>query len=270
MSEYNTIYVDVESLLDLRQALLIKEVGRSKALDDYLTSDDYIFRKTDNLEGYPVNYHKEMENPSVELLKDSTITYIITVLMSKVKNNQYRNQLDGTASIAKVFLNMYPFRIDSRLRDELRSVLYVKLDELCEIEVGYIPDKELSPVFFNNSDIIYALIYDFTRWFNVHSKTVGTTRIDKTNLLFSPFYRREMTEEEEETVKKSGFPDILSYLRFSLSPYVSINFLPDVFYTNFAISLPVVERLMEETETQYKEAAEKFEGAMNGNSSRET
>ena len=78
MKETSKIYVDLESLLDIRQAILYTLYPDQDKLMTYLDSEEYNFRQTDtfsivNSADYDVAY----KSRSTDLLPYSTITHTL-------------------------------------------------------------------------------------------------------------------------------------------------------------------------------------------------
>ena len=77
MADTSKIYVDIESLLDVRQAILSKLMDPVK-LAEFVVSDEYSFRKTDIFKNVDmVEYEKIYKDMTVDLLQRTTVTFIV-------------------------------------------------------------------------------------------------------------------------------------------------------------------------------------------------
>ena len=89
--KYSIIYVDLETLLDIRQAILLSLLTEEE-VTEIIFSDKYNFREVEEFpkvtkEQYQLLY----SNLNKSLLPKSTITYIINILETKIANLEKRN-----------------------------------------------------------------------------------------------------------------------------------------------------------------------------------
>lgn len=230
--EKGTIYVDIESLLDIRQGILHKLVEEDK-LVKYINSDEYNLREIDefsiaNME----EYRKIYEAKPVDILKHSTVTYIVNILNTKVANLEKRNNYYGEKKLPQVLLNIYPFKLDKDTIELIQNFLFIKLNRRTFVEIINIPNKELSPFFIKSSSIVTCLIYNFQEWFNLHADSLIENKLLDTILYFPSIYYDKGTDEDIQYIKNLGFKDIFSYIEFIMAEYAIVNFLPIVFYSN--------------------------------------
>ena len=79
------IYVDMESLFDLRQGVLATSVSDKDTIVDYLLSEEYNFREIDEFKyTLPTAYNEIMKSPSKTILEHSCITRIFLSLKEKI------------------------------------------------------------------------------------------------------------------------------------------------------------------------------------------
>lgn len=227
------IYVDIESLMDLRQGHLSLTGTDPDLLSEYLLSESYNFRETDELKYSSLQgYRDDLSRSDLKLLEGSTITHILGCLISKLDGLEKRNKFYNETLIPEILLNVYPFKLTQHQADHLRDLLFYKLGKCVRVSVTYLEPAELSPLFFKNSNVISAFIYDFSTWLDTHTKTLEHTKIHDT-LVYTPgLYRVKPTEEELRTFVKLGFKDPMSYTSYILSGVMVLNFLPVFFYSN--------------------------------------
>ena len=93
MTETSKIYVDIESLLDIRQAILSKLMN-PKDLIDFVNTEEYNFRSTDNFAKVDMAKYEEIyKSPTLDLLQRSTVTFIVNTIRTKLMNLEKRNAL---------------------------------------------------------------------------------------------------------------------------------------------------------------------------------
>lgn len=234
--ERGKIYVDIESLLDIRQGILHKLTTEDK-LVKYINSDEYNLREMDSFSIVNMDdYKKIYEAKPVDILKYSTITYIINVLNTKVANLEKRNSYYGEKKIPEVLLNIYPFQLDKDTIELIQNMLFIKLHRKSYVEIINIPNKELSPFFIKNSSIVTCLIYNFQEWFNLHADSLREVKLLDTVMYFPSIYYNKGTKEDLKLINNLGFKDVFSYIEFIMAEYALINFLPIVFYSNIMTS----------------------------------
>lgn len=241
MKETSKIYLDIESLLDIRQAILSKLMN-IKDLVEYINSDEYNFRKTDIFPIDMSSYKSINDKHEIDLLERSTVTFILNAVRSKLENLEKRNSFYGETKIPEVLLNIYPFNLNEKQIDILQNLLFVKLDSKCIITVINKPISELTPYFIKSLDIIVCYIYNFTEWLNKHTDALSVTKIPDTMFYFPSIYKLEDTNNELEKINKLGFKDIFSYIEFLYSSIANITFLPIIFYTNIVTATSIIDK----------------------------
>lgn len=238
MTDTVKIYVDIESLFDIRQGILYSLVENKEKLAEFISSEEYNFRDIDNFS--IVNnseYQKAYNKKDLSVLPNSTISYILTCIKSKLDNLEKRNTFYNEKKIPEVVVNTYPFVFNEKQKEQFQNLLFVKLETNTMVNVIYIPTKELTPMFFSNNNFIVAFIYDFTEWMNTNSKTLEAVKKQDLMLYFPSLSKELISAEELKKITSLGFKDIFSYTEFLLSSVISINFLPVIFYSNLMIAV---------------------------------
>lgn len=239
------IYVDIESLLDLRQAILSKLMG-PKDLVEFINSEEYNFRNTDIFKKVDMTKYEEIYNTmTIDLLQRSTVTFIVNTIRTKLMNLEKRNALYGESKKPEVVLNVHPFELTQAQADTLQNLLFIKLDKKCLISIISKPVEEVGPFFIKNMDFTACYIYRASRWIEQHTDTLNNIKLPDTLLYFPAVYKVEDDTNEIEKIKKLGFKDIFGYVEFLLSSAVNINFLPIVFYNNIVTSSILVDKYNE-------------------------
>lgn len=235
------VYTDIQSLLDIRQSILIDMLGEETALE-YVSSDTYNFRETDL---FPVNkteYANKLNSRSPIVLKNATITYIEVLLKNKLTNLEKLNGFNGESSAPELVVNTFPYQLTQEQVRHLQNAIFVKLDVLCLITIVYDPPNVWSPSYIRNNNVSSFFMYDFTTWMNLHSEKLVNGDLREINVYVPSIGGKELTPEEQKEIKKLGFNDIFSYTEYVLSTACRVQFLPIVFYTNIVTATAILEK----------------------------
>ena len=245
MKETSKIYVDIASLLDIRQAILTKLMNLTE-VTEFLNSDKYNFRDIDI---FPVDmnlYNEINNNKEVDLLPRSTVTYVANTLKTKILNLEKRNTYYGETKVPEVILNVYPFKLTEEQANSIQNFLFVKLDSKCLITIINKPVEEITPYFIKSLDVVACYIYDFTTWLDKHTDSLNVTKLPDTLFYFPTLYKVKDDTNEIDKIVKMGFKDVFGYLEFMYSSVANINFLPIVFYSNIITSTILIDQVNEE------------------------
>lgn len=237
----SSIYVDIQSLLDLRQAFLSKLMDL-ETLTTFINSDEYNFRE---LDVFPVDmkeYESIQNKNDISVLARSTITYILNALQSKVAGLEKRNNFYGETKTPEVILNIYPYNLPSDHIEALQNMLFVKLGSKCLVTVINKHIDDITPHFIKSSNIVTLFIYDFSKWLNKHTDSVRVLKLPDVLFYFPSLYKVKDTNNEIEKITKTGFKDLFAYLEFMYSSVMNINFLPVLFYSNIVTSSIILEK----------------------------
>ena len=248
MTDTSKIYVDIASLLDLRQAALFQAcMGDPAKLDElitYLVSEEYNFRDKDRFSIVPEeDYLAASRVVTPELIGNSVVTHILTILKTKLDNLEKRNKFHNENKSPEILLNIYPAILTDEHIDVLKNMLFVKLGANTKITIINMPPADITPYFIKSAGIITALIYDFRAWADLHISNLEKTKIPDILLYFPALSHGELTPEEEKSVSKVGFKDLYSYTEYLLSSVACIQFLPPVFYSNLITASLYLEKL---------------------------
>jgi len=232
MKETSKIYVDIESLLDVRGAILLQLLKKDE-LTTYLNSEEYNFRQIDKFSVVnQEDYDRINSNKTVDLIPFSVVTHILISLKSKLSNLEKRNNFYNEKKIPEVILNVYPFKFSESQMKALQNMLFVKLDTNTLVNVINFPPKEVSPYFISTNGIITCFIYNFKEWMNHHSASLEKTKLPDVLLYFPALFFETPDQKELKRINDLGFKDLFSYTEYLFSTVANVNFLPAVFYSN--------------------------------------
>lgn len=239
------IYVDIHSLLDIRQAILSKLVDPIK-LAEFVVSDEYNFRKTDIFKNVDmVEYEKIKNNLTADILTRTTVTYIVNTIITKLQNLQKRNSYYGESKKPEVLVNVHPFKLTEKQADIIQNLVFIKLGKSCLVTLIDKPTEEISPFFIKSLDITACYIYDASCWIENHTDSLNNIKLPDSLIYFPSIYKVEDDANEIAKITKLGFKDIFGYVEFLLSSAVSINFLPILFYSNIVSSSIMINKYNE-------------------------
>ena len=255
------IYVDMESLFDLRQGVIGTVAEDKEKAMEYLLSEEYNFRETDDLKFIPPGTYREaMKKPTKEILEASCITRIFLCIKQKIDAMENRNKYYNEDKEPSVLLNLYPFDFTEEESEHILNLLFVKLQTDCVINVANFPISTLSPYYCKSNGIVSAFIYRFKDWIDLHAEAAKNIPMHDTLLYFPALYEKLPTPEELKKLQKLGFKDPMSYMEYLLSSVASINFLPTVFYSNLVTALSYLDKFDSKLKEEFidEEAEEKY------------
>jgi len=244
MSNLGKIYIDIESLLDLRQGTLNYLTEDIETVLNLINSDKYNFREIDDFSDLvPIDEFKKIyNNPPLDIIGMSTITYLVNVLKSKIDNLEKRNVFYNEQKKPEIVLNLHPFKLSKEQQDIFVDMFFTKLDTETFISVIYLPIKDISPYFIQSNNFISCFIYNVSEWLDCHLDALRKLKLHDNLIYFPSIYSKKGTEEEIKYIEQLGFKDIFGYLEFLLSDVASINFLPVLFYTNIISATVMIEK----------------------------
>lgn len=236
--EATKVLIDLESLLDIRQAKLSTLLNDDDKLAKIVTSEDYNFRKNDDFSKYVnMDNYKDIKH-DISLIKKSTITYMIYILRNKVLNLDLRNSYLNKKYNYEILINFNGFNLTSEQINLICKGINVKLNLNAIILPSYFTVEDLSPGFLNKSDFAFIYLYDFNKWINAHILSLENIVLDKTIFYFPSIYYNDLNivEENEKSLKDMGFNDGFNLIEFIFSEKLKIKFLPILFYSNLLTS----------------------------------
>lgn len=258
----NKIYIDIQSLLDLRQAALVFLMGEDEAIK-YINSDKYNFRDTDN---FPVDmeaYRSLLNDPNSQIFRKTTITYVEVAIRNKLMALEKISGFSGESPQPELVINTYPYRFTKQQVLALQTGIFIKFGKECLVTIVYDDPSVWSPSYFKNNKVSSAFVYDFTEWMDKHGGKLPQREMLSTSLFCPAIGKQELTKEELKEFTKLGFNDIYAYTEYVLASVCRVQFLPVVFYSNIVTATvildknkDIVEAQVEKCRQETKEAAE--------------
>lgn len=236
------IYVDIDSILDIRQGILLELMDKDQ-LVKYLNNDEYTFRELDIFSNVDMEQYNNLETKRpVKLIPNSTITYIVNVLKTKIMNLEKRNAFYSETKKPEILLNVYPFKLSEQQQEDIQNLLFLKLGSVSLVTIIDKPLETITPFFLSSSNVISAFIYNFSKWGNLHIEALSKAPLKDISLYFPSIYYNNQKVDQLKTIKKLGFKDIYCYIEYLFSNTVDINFLPVVFYSNIVTATLILQK----------------------------
>lgn len=254
------VYVDIESLIDIRQGFLTTQTDKHDELIEYVLSDEYNYRDTDDFQKFTmVNYREAMNDPDKLYLVGGQITYILGLVAAKLNSSESLNKFNGESSVPELWLNTYPFKLTNDELEYIRDLLFVKLGRQHLIELVDMAPEELSPGLIKSQGFVAAFIYNFPDWIDEHGEALKHTQLHDCPIHFAPVYRERPSKEELKQVNKTGFSDPFNYMECIMSPLIKAIFLPMVFYSNVLVASKHVEEYHGKIKKRISEESQEIE-----------
>lgn len=245
MTETKKIYIDIQSLLEIRQSTLIHLLGRERAVD-LIHTRGYYMRDVEDFEGVDMAlYQQAVKNPAIAL-KHATVTYLINTLINRLGYMDKLSSFKNEESPTELVVNIFPYSLPEKAVETLRNAIFVKLGIPVLISMVNHSPEVWSPSFIKNSGVVYFYCYDPTEWMGLYGDQLSGGMLRDVQMFFPTIGKVKLDKGELKQVQKAGFKDIFSYTEFLLSPYTRVQFLPSVFYSNLILSTKVLEDFNEE------------------------
>lgn len=245
MSENNKIYIDIQSLLDVRQSALVGLMGREEALA-YVHKEAYYLRDLDQFPVPAQAYEELIAHDTVKALSHATITYMLVVLTGRLSQIEKLNVFNNDNAQIELVVNTYPYTLPEGIRVAFRDALFVKLGTPVLITLVNEPLSLWTPSFIKHSGISQFYCYNGGEWMQMHMPMIAGGALKEVRLFFPSLGRAALEKEGLKEIQKLGFRDVFGYTEFIFAPYVKIQFLPTVFYSNLLAASAVLETFNEE------------------------
>lgn len=245
MTDTKKIYIDIHSLLEIRQSTLIHLLGTERALD-LVHTRGYYMRDVEEFEGVDMAAYQEAVKDPAIALKHATVTYLINVLINRLGYMDKLSSFKNEESPTELVVNIYPYNLPDKAVEMLRDAIFMKLGIPVLISIVNHSPEVWSPSFIKNSGVIYFYCYDPTVWMGLYGEQLSGGMLRDVQMFFPTVGKVRLDKGELKQVQKSGFKDIFSYTEFLLSPYTRAQFLPSVFYSNLILSTKILQDFNDE------------------------
>lgn len=244
MVETMAIYVDIESLLDLRQGFLVCNGKTYDEVLEYISSDEYNNRNIDNLmEFTSAQYIEHVKSGDINLVVESIITNIHFDINKSIDRIIMKSNHDNALYTPEILFDIGNFDFTKEQEDMLINLLFIKTGERSKITLVRNYVDKMSPVFIRDNNIAFVYIYRASTWLNKHGAKLMDTSLEKTEFYFAPIY--EKNEEAELNVfEEAGFRDGFTFYEFGLSRFTKVRFNPCLFYSNCVIATELQKDLL--------------------------
>lgn len=259
--ERDVIYIDIESILDMRQGFLASKGIEFEEIRKYLMSSEYNERVTDRLMGHEASEYREaVDSGNLEVLKGSILNYNLSSIAEKSINIATRSSTQGIGKLTEIWLNTFPYEFDEEATALIQDGIFSKLPNPAIINLVNFDVEMLSPTMIEDNNIKHIYIYNFPRWLDKYNPVFETYPIKDVHVHFPPISAIEPDPAIDEIFKERGFRDGFSYLEYQYSPVMKLSFLPLLYYNNYYISKDIIEvfnKIMTTKEPEVDEELEK-------------
>jgi hypothetical protein len=237
------IYIDIDSLFDIRQAIL-KKFYSLEELAKLVMSEEYAFRQIDKFNIDMDLYEEEYRKRNYLTIKESIISYTFNQLRGKILKHSKTATVEHKTKGIFVYLNVYPFNLTNRQAYQLAYVLEYKLQTAVSVVPVNIPTEDLTPLLIRNYDFKDMFIYETSNWFNAQNDALTKMSVRDTVIYFPALIKKEPTEEEKKKLKETGFSDIFSLTEFIASPHATILFNPVIYYNDVISASALIKKFL--------------------------
>jgi hypothetical protein len=244
MSESIKIYIDIQSLLEMRQSCLIHLMGQDAAIA-YIHTEDYYLREIDDFPVDHVAYEQLLAENAPVTLSRATVTYMLSVLTNRLSQSEKMNAFNDTKGQGELIVNTYPHRFTDGVLDRFKNALFMKLDVPVTITMVCEPLPVWTPSFIKLSGISQFYCYNGAEWLEQHAAQVSGGALQGVRLCFPTLGRAKLDKLGIKALQKTGFKDIFAYTEFLFAQFVKVEFLPVVFYSNLITASAVLETFNE-------------------------
>lgn len=259
MVETRAIYIDIESLFDLRQGFLVCNGKTYEEVVAYITSDEYNNRNIDNLmEFTSQQYMDHVKTGDLQLVAESIITHIHFDLGKCIERILMTGNLDNAVYSPEILFDIGNFKFTKEQEDELVNLLFIKTGEKCKITIVRNYVDLMSPMFIRDNSIMFIYMYRASPWLNKHGEKLLLTPLDKTEFYFAPIYENN-DEAAVSVFEEAGFKDGFTFYEFGLSRFTKCRFNPILFYSNCIIANDLQKDLLEKLRKDTIDLGEKYD-----------
>lgn len=240
------IYIDIESLLDIRQGFLSLGARDNEVLINYLLSDEYMLRFTDQ---FPFDedelFFKLRDEGNRKLLLNAQLSYMIIIINRELRGIGIKASVDGKVNDKGFIINTYPFSFSQEELDMMRDAIFQHSGEEVFINFCYEPPENINVFFIESNGIETLFIYRFDEWMNANTDGLMTGQLNNRSFYFPEIVRNYVLDERImealEELKKHGLEDQFEVNRLLLSPFMNIDFVPIMFYSSYVLAKAYLE-----------------------------
>ena len=235
------IYIDIQSLMDLRHSALFHMLGQEGA-HNIVLREPYNLREHDQIPEIDLElFEAYLNSTDTRMLATAPMTYLQVPLASKVQNLEKRNSFMGEVAVPEIVLNTYPFTLTAEQAEVFQNALFLKTGSSAKVTLVFEHPKGLTPHYLKNTGFAACFMYDFSQWAGYHTKAVESGDLREVLMYFPALYKVPPTEEERKVFQKLGFKDIFQYTEYLFTARVPLQFLPVFFYSSLVTATAFLE-----------------------------
>jgi len=244
-SKFTSVFVDIDCILDTRMGTILKEYGKTKAME--LAEDtDYLLREVDVFKGIPFDDFKEhyskRDKTTLAMSKLTMLGDNLKGIINKILQTALTTPYDR---VPKLFINVHGYNLTSDEKDLLKTAIYNITLNKTEILIVSVPPSKLKPAMIMRDNIDILIMYDYSDWLEAQTDNLAKTPIPGCTLLIPLLYKNyPITNKMKEDFKTNGFGDGFNYLKAITAPVINIEFFEPSHY----VELTLVKKHLEKTD----------------------
>lgn len=226
--ESNTIYVDLDALLDTRLGTL------ATLKDEYAVNalhNGYTTRDRDEFPDVPYEVFKlAYEKRDADTLAMSTFTNVFTFLLSCLKSSFEEAVTNPNARPIQIQVNTYPYDLEEDEKAAISIAVSRRLKQMADVSVVCVSDAFLTPKYCKDTFAIMVR-YDYQSWLKIHhgSHAFEKDKMPGVSIVAPAIYQTRPNEQEMEELKSMNIHPFTA-TEFTMAPFFQLKLLEiDVF-----------------------------------------
>lgn len=218
-TKYSAIYVELDTLLDTRMAVLTEfgDDAVKLAIDTgYYTRPFDIFPGIDN-----DKYQSLYDNRKKQILLNAIVTPVAKILNEFTLGTIKNTNNSPFHYKPKVILNVYPYKLTSSEMETMAMVVANITANAADVEIVELSNEQLSPLYFK-LNVSVAIMYRYDLWFKTHCELKSFEKYSCPDVsLIAPriyFTKPERQPKDNEDPFKATEETIAPYIGLMLLP----------------------------------------------------
>lgn len=229
---YNSVYVDMDVLLDTRLGTVMKLHG-AQVVNAILESG-YHDRKDDNFPGVNVEAFKALYAArDLEIVALSAMTNIVSLLQEIIPKLIQQAMKRPFHNGVRIVVNTHPYQLSKDDTAEIVAIVAYHLRNFTELEIPVrfesvtLTDAELTPQYCM-SNFSTMLMYDVNNWLSAQQHALLTNPIPKVTFIAPALFTvHTPTDEEFEELRKQldWGPTPFHYMEKAVKPTINLKLM---------------------------------------------
>lgn len=227
--ENKGIFIDIDALYDTRLATL-------EALDERLAylalTTGYEIRDEDVFPFVDKELFQELYSSRDEdILAKALPTKIIEIIKNFLAVSLQENINSPWVAKTEVYLNIYPYKLDKTVANEMAQALFKLCSEKVNVHVVNFPNERVTPQFLKEK-IALVIKYEYADWLEVHSKTGAfrSCQMPDVSLYVPPLFFAKKPPPDVIIEHNRTGPGIFKSIEIGAASIIGLEFIGIDFY----------------------------------------